>query len=215
MLLAIDTATYRASIAIHDGTRLRGECTWEAVNRHTVTLLPRVTEMFEAIDITAEALTGLAVCIGPGSYTGVRIGVAVAKGLAMPRHIPLVGVSTLDILVAGQPAAPHPLYAIFAAGRKRIGYARYHWQGTGWQAETEMETATWEEFAQQIQEQAIVVGEISPEGQETLEKLGDKVKLPPTAWHLRRAGFLADLAWKQLQAGYHTDLAQLVPIYLH
>jgi len=78
MLLAIDTATRYASIALHDEHTLRGECTWEANRQHTVTLLPHIYELLQETGITPEHLSAIAVCRGPGSYTGVRIGLAVA-----------------------------------------------------------------------------------------------------------------------------------------
>ena len=209
MLLAIDTATSRASIALHDGQVLRSECTWEAANRHTVTLAARIVQSLEASELTSTDLTAVAVCIGPGSYTGVRIGVALAKGMAVAQQLPLIGVPSLDILVAAQPADDRPLYAVFAAGRKRAGFARYGWIDGGWHAETEVAIATWAEFFAQIDEPALLVGEI-----ETADLPADApFTLPAPAWHLRRAGFLADMAWTRLRAGQTDDPATLQPLY--
>lgn len=212
MLLAIDTATQRASIALHDGQTLRGECTWEASNRHTVTLVPHIVQTLEALGITPSDLTAVAVCIGPGSYTGVRIGVAAAKGLVVTQQVPLVGITTLDILAAAQLPDTRPILALFAAGRKRVGYARYRWSDTGWQVETDVAIATWTELAERITEPTLVLGEISPTGREILGKLTD-VALPQPAWHLRRAGFLADLAWARIRANQIDNPATLLPLY--
>jgi len=212
MLLAIDTATSRASIALHDGTTLRAECTWEAANRHTVTLMPHVIQMLAASEVTLDDVTALAICIGPGSYTGVRIGVAAAKGIASVRALPLVGVHTLDILTAAQPEDAHPLYALFAAGRKRVGYVRYGWTESAWQSETEVAIATWTEFAEQLTAPALIVGEISAQGHAILHDHPHAILLAPV-WHLRRAGFLAELAWLRLRAGETDDAATLVPVY--
>lgn len=209
MLLAIDTATTRASIALHDGQTLRSECTWEAVNRHTTTLAARIAQMLAASDLTPAALTAVAVCIGPGSYTGVRIGVALAKGIAVARQLPLIGISTLDILVAAQPCDDRPLYAVFAAGRQRAGFARYHWNDGSWSAQTEVTMGTWAELFAQIDEPAILVGEI-----ETASLPANTyVTVPAPALHLRRAGFLADLAWARLRAGQTDDPTILQPLY--
>lgn len=221
MLLAIDTATFRASIALHDGNALRGENSWEATNAHTVTLAPRIHELLTQTGVAIADLIGIAVCIGPGSYTGVRIGMAVAKGLALTQQIPLVGVTTLDILVEGQRPDARPLYAIFAAGRRRVGYARYNFQDGAWRVQSAVTLATWEELAPQIETPALVVGEIDVQGRKTLESLGSAITLPPAAWHLRRAGFLAEIAWRQLrkrsrpgQPAIITDPAQLAPLYV-
>jgi tRNA threonylcarbamoyladenosine biosynthesis protein TsaB len=212
MLLAIDTATHRASIALHDGTILRGECTWEAVRRHTVTLVPHIAQMLEASEITPVDLTALAVNVGPGSYTGVRIGVAVAKGLALSLHLPLVPATTLEILVAAQPPDERPLYALYAAGRKRVGSARYAWVDGRWRPTTEVEVTDWPEFATQLEKPAVVVGEVGKRGHAALEDV-QGVELPPPARHLRRAGYLAELAWQRLRAGEAGELSQVVPIY--
>ena len=210
MLLAVDTATQRASIALHDGRALRAECTWEASQRHTVTLAAHLTTLLDECGVTLPALRAVAVCVGPGSYTGVRIGVALAQGLALARGLPLIGISTLDILAAAQPPDTRPLYAVFAAGRKRVGYARYgYYQEHGWQAETEIALVDGDALGAQLVTPALLVGE--------LESCGATwpagIELPPPVWHLRRAGFLAELAWQQLRAGVETSPAEIKPVY--
>lgn len=80
MILAIDTATRTASLAIHDGSVVRAEFTWDTSDHHTVELMPRIVELLQQIEVTIDQITGLGVSIGPGSFTGVRVGVAAAKG---------------------------------------------------------------------------------------------------------------------------------------
>jgi tRNA threonylcarbamoyladenosine biosynthesis protein TsaB len=213
MLLALDTATQRASIALHDGMVLRAECTWESANRHTVTLLPRVVQMLEASELTPDDLTAIGVCIGPGSYTGVRIGVAVAKGLASARKLPLVGITTLDILAAAQPEDSRPLYAVFTAGRTRVGYARYRWREGAWTAETGVQVVTWKELTGAIQAPGILVGELGNSGREALHRLSGRLKIPAPAHHLRRSGYLADLAWARVRVNQVDAPSALLPLY--
>ncbi len=210
MLLAIDTATARASIALHDGQTLRSECSWEATNRHTETLAAHIVQSLASVERTVADLRAVAVCRGPGSYTGVRVGVALAKGIAVSRQIPLIGIDTLDILVAAQPADERPLYAVFAAGRKRAGYARYRWVEGRWRAETEVTVSAWSELLASITEPALLVGEI--EAAELPPRT--PIVLPPPAYHLRRAGFLADLAWVRLRNGQIDDPTTLQPLYV-
>ena len=213
MLLAIDTATYRASVALHDGRVLRGEFTWESRNRHTVTLLPRIVRLLSDHSLDARDLTAIGICIGPGSYTGVRIGVSVAKGLASARKLPLIGVSTLDVLVAGYPRDPRPLLALFAAGRRKVGYARYRWQDDRWRSQTGVQVETWSELASAITSPSIVLGEIGEEGWEILRSMYDKVEVPAPAQHLRRAGYLADIAWQRLRNNQIDAPSALLPLY--
>ncbi|HHE72291.1 MAG TPA: tRNA (adenosine(37)-N6)-threonylcarbamoyltransferase complex dimerization subunit type 1 TsaB [Chloroflexi bacterium] len=212
-LLAIDTATERASIALHDGMTLRSECTWEAAHRHTVTLVPKIVSLLAASGMTPQDVRAIAVCNGPGSYTGVRIGVAVAKGMAVARKVPLVGITTLDILAAAQPKDSRPLYALYAAGRKRVGYACYRWRDDRWTADGGVQVVAWSEFVDRIELPSIVVGELHPEGREALRPLYGRIEIPQPAWHLRRAGFLADLAWVRLRASQTDAPSTLLPLY--
>jgi len=158
---------------------------------------------------TAAELTAIGVCIGPGSYTGARIGLAFAKGLAASCQLPLVGVQTLDILAAALPPDDRPLYAVFAAGRRRAGFARYRCTDGTWHAETEVVIATWPELLAQITEPSLLVGEIEAAD----VSAHPHIALPASAYHLRRAGFLADLAWARLRAGQTDDPATLQPLY--
>jgi len=100
MLLALDTATHYASVALHDGQRLLGEHTWLANQDHTRTLLPHVQGLLAGAHATIDSLTGIAVALGPGSFNGLRVGLSTAKGLAIARGLPLLGASTLELLAA-------------------------------------------------------------------------------------------------------------------
>jgi tRNA threonylcarbamoyladenosine biosynthesis protein TsaB len=170
--------------------------------------------MLNETAVSVEDLEAIAVCIGPGSYTGVRIGVAVAKGLAIVHKLPMVGCNTLDIVVAAQPPDSRPLCAFFIAGRRRVGYARFRWIESAWRAETDVRLVTWSEFVEDVEEPSLVVGEINAEGVEALEAIRNLVELPQPAWRLRRAGFLADLAWERLYKGRASDPVHVNPIYV-
>ncbi len=100
MLLAIDTATHYASVALHDGSRLLAEHTWLANQAHTRSLLPTVQNLLKEALVGMESLTAVAVALGPGSFNGLRVGLSSAKGLAIARGLPLAGASTLELLAA-------------------------------------------------------------------------------------------------------------------
>src|SRR5262249_9497463 len=91
MLLALDTSTGLASVALYDGA-VRAEATWRAGREHSTQVLPGAVRLLEQQRLEPSDLRGVAVAIGPGSYTGVRVGIALAKGLAVALHVPLVGV---------------------------------------------------------------------------------------------------------------------------
>ena len=98
IILAMDSTAQTASVAVCDGERLLAEYTLNNGNTHSETLLPMVETMLGALSLTVDEVDLFAVSEGPGSFTGVRIGVATLKGLAFGRGKPCVGVSTLEAL---------------------------------------------------------------------------------------------------------------------
>lgn len=214
MLLALDTATRFASMALHDGRVLRYEATWEAGRQHTTQLMPRVVAALEELRLGPDALSAVAVSLGPGSFTGLRVGLAIAKGLALTRGIPLVGIPTLDILATAQGRSRYPLLAVIQAGRGRLCAARYHWY-RGWQRREEPFLTTWEDLLASVTRPILLCGEIDEKGFRWIEELGERVTVLSPAHCLRRAGFLAELAWERLRRGETDDLATLSPLYLN
>src|SRR5512138_2408534 len=98
MLLAVDTSTTWIGLALYDGMRVLGEMTWQSKNHHTVELSPGINELLNRCGVTTANLGALGVAIGPGSFTSLRIGLAMVKGMALALRIPVVGVPTLDVL---------------------------------------------------------------------------------------------------------------------
>lgn len=110
LLLAIDTATRLAGVALYNGDAILAESCWLSTNAHSAELMPALATMLEQQRRTAADLTAVAVAIGPGSFTGLRIGLSVAKGLAQATGIPIFGIPTLDIYtVMGSQKAIKPL----------------------------------------------------------------------------------------------------------
>lgn len=215
LLLAVDTSTQVASVALYDGIRVHAEMTWESPRRHTMELTPQVVRMLDQLTIDASALTGLAVALGPGSFTGLRIGLALAKGLALARAIPLVGVPTLDVTAYPVRCRRATLYASLQAGRGRICVAPYHWRRNRWRRAGEMTITTWDALATEAEDGAVFCGELNARGLEVLAARTTKTTIVPAAQRLRRAGYLAELGWERLARGERDDPATLQPMYLH
>jgi tRNA threonylcarbamoyladenosine biosynthesis protein TsaB len=216
MILAIDTATRFLSLALHDGQQLIAEATWRSADNHTVELTPAIDAMLRRAAVTPTDLAAIAVTRGPGSFTGLRIGMSVAKGLALAADppLPLIGVPTLDVTAAGQPHIVDRLYAVSQAGRGRINACLYTWNEDSWRSAGEPFLTTWEDLGAYLDAPAQIGGEIGEAGRAALASLGERVILSSAAHAFRRAGFLAELAHARLAAGQTDDPATLAPAYL-
>lgn len=221
MLLAIDTATRTLGLAIHDGQKLLAEQTWQTPNNHTMLLAPAIEQLAENAGTTLDALTAFAVATGPGSYTGVRIGVALAKGMASARSLPLVGVTTLDTLAAAQPRYNGALVALVRAGRSRVIVGTYRWSQGRWLQRGEPRLMNWPQLFESIDGAATLAGEIDSNAHEALkaaraEQPELRVEFAPPVYNLRRAGFMAEIAWQRLKDGEPSSFAaaRLAPLYM-
>jgi tRNA threonylcarbamoyladenosine biosynthesis protein TsaB len=215
VLLAIDTSTTWISLALYDGVQVRYETTWQSQHHHTVELAPGIAHLFEQTGADQENLTGLGAAIGPGSFTSLRIGLAAVKGLSLARNLPVAGVPTLDILAAAQPPEDKPLIAVLRAGRTRLAYAPYRNEDGVWRAQAEAAVIDAEALVKTINEPTILCGELSEEARSVLGRRWKNVLLAPPARCLRRAGFLAQIAWERLDQDQGDDPMTLAPIYLH
>ena len=121
-LLGFDTATAACSAALWADGAVIAHRRSEAGGRHAETLVPMLREVAAEAGTTLAAVDTFAVTVGPGSFTGIRIGLATARGLALAGKRPLIGLSTLEVLAAGVPAAERegPVLAAVDAGRGRL-----------------------------------------------------------------------------------------------
>lgn len=131
-LLGIDTATWRASVALLDGpVRVAGRSLVTRGN-HAATLLPLVEEVLQEAGWERADLDGIGVGAGPGSFTGVRVGLGVARGLAWALGIPVLGVSSLEALALSvDPASSDPVAAVLDARKGELYAGVYRREGEG------------------------------------------------------------------------------------
>ncbi|NPV85266.1 MAG: tRNA (adenosine(37)-N6)-threonylcarbamoyltransferase complex dimerization subunit type 1 TsaB [Anaerolineae bacterium] len=214
MLLAVDTSTRWIGLAIYDGAEVLAEMTWQTSDHHTVELAPAVDELLKRCGISQKILQALAVALGPGSFTSLRIGLALVKAMALGLHVPLIGVPSLDILAAAQPARDLPLVAALAAGRGRLATRQYAVKKGGWLPQGEIEVATPQMLVERITRPTLVCGELSAETRQILSN-SSNLRLCTPAQSLRRPSYLAEIAWKRWQAKQVDDPVSLAPIYLH
>lgn len=212
MILAVDTATERASLAFGDGDEIVAEHNWICANNHTVELAPQVEHILRTAGVQADRVEALAVALGPGSFTGLRIGLAFAKGFALAHSLPLLGVPTLDILAYAQPKRDGILLAVVSAGRGRIAVRKYRWNESGWYADGRARITDWDGLLLGVgREHVYVCGEINAIARDILQ---ERVKFGSPSLNVRRAACLIAIARQRLVSGQTDDPNSLAPLYL-
>jgi tRNA threonylcarbamoyladenosine biosynthesis protein TsaB len=214
MLLAVDTSTTQLGLALYDGAQVISEYAWRSGHRHTVELAPATAELLARCGLSMEAVQALGVALGPGSFTSLRVGLAFVKGLAIARHIPLVGIPTLDILAHAQPVSKLPLAVAIQAGRGRFALGWYKASRKRWQTQDDARVVTLEALLAELQTPCLACGEFPAEVRQQILNHKEAQLVSP-AGSVRRPAVLAELAWARWQNGDTDEEASLAPIYLH
>ena len=215
MLLAIDTSTEWIGIGLSDEHQFVFDHIWRTDNHHTVGLVPAIKYFMHNSGVSMSDLDALAAAIGPGSFTSLRIGLSVIKGLSFALNLPVVGVPSLDILAHGQPLLDLPMIALLHAGRGRLAYQRYAVEGGKWTDMTEISVNDPKELAATIDSPVYVCGEMTEQERQIIGRKWKTVKLAPPSACVRRPAVLCELARQKLQNGETDDVNLLSPIYLH
>ncbi|MFC1979111.1 tRNA (adenosine(37)-N6)-threonylcarbamoyltransferase complex dimerization subunit type 1 TsaB [Chloroflexota bacterium] len=213
MEISIDTSNETASIALSDNGYVTTEFTWRAGQNHGTELLPNIDHLLGKTD--RSTLKGVIVAIGPGSFNGLRVGLATAKGLALSFNAPLVGISTLDVEAYKHALHSEPVCPIFNAGRGEIATALFQNTDCKWQKLIDEHITTLDELCSKLKTKTLFCGQITEEIAYQIKGiLGEKAIIAEGALLLRRAGYLAELGWKRLEKGESDNPATLQPLYL-
>ncbi|MFM9105504.1 MAG: tRNA (adenosine(37)-N6)-threonylcarbamoyltransferase complex dimerization subunit type 1 TsaB [Chloroflexota bacterium] len=213
-ILSIDTSTEQAGIAIWHEERV-GSLSWHAGRSHTVRLLDQVHRLLDLAGLEPGGLSAVAVAMGPGAFTGLRVGMSAAKGLCLALDLPVVGVSTLAAAAAGALCPGRPAVAAVAAGRGRLCWAAYERDGAGLPREVSAPVnATPAELAAAIAAMPvppIVTGEL---GDAEGLIAGTGAVVVPAALRPRRPEAMLAIALPRIAAGETDDPVTLEPVYL-
>ena len=211
MELSIDTASDLASVALSEKGRVVDEITWRCQRNHTVELLPTVDRLLAQAKATKMDLSAVLVTTGPGMYTGLRVGIATAKGLARALGLSLAGVGRLELDAYPYRASASTIVAVHRAGRGDLAWASY--AGGPWRELTPPQLSKPEELMQQLSGPALIVGEVDGALREALAGAAD-VDCAPVLEGAGRAASLAVLGYQRLAAGAPSEPALLRPVYL-
>ena len=215
--LAIDTSTRQSAVALYANGAVRGELAWVSEQGHTRELLPAIEALLRHVHASLDDVDGLAVALGPGGFTALRVGLSAAKGLAFARDLPLVGVGTLEVAAYPFGATGLPIWAMVDAGRGEIAVARFRRRSgmPEWQREEPEHLTTLDALCARVEEPSLFCGEMTPTMEAVLRgRLGELALVPPPAARRRSAGVLAELGAARLARGERDNVDALQPLYL-
>lgn len=223
LILAIDSATPVAGVALLNENGLIREEFVNYKKTHSETLMPMVDEVLSKCDCQMADISALAVTVGPGSFTGLRIGLAAVKGLSLASGKPVVSVSTLDVLAHNICWSAALVCPLLDARKQEVYTAFYDVSGRYPVTLSEEMACSPGEFVQRARETAqaahkntfILVGDgYRPYKEFFHQELGDSLRQVPAHVMLPRAGALASLAAVKLEKGEFEDVFTLKPHYV-
>lgn len=216
-LLGIETSTRACSVAVGGGERILATMNVVGCDRPSDHLMTCLKQCLEVAGLTVDALDAVAVSVGPGSFTGIRVGVTAAKTLAFTLKKPVVPVSSLDVLAANVPAPGLPLWVLVDARKEKLYAACYEpvLNGVPHRVGHEQLIVPGELWPQ-MQDECLVLGDaLVRYGAVLAAALGDKAHcLPPALW-VPQASAVCRLGAATFAAGMSVEPHRVTPNYLY
>ena len=207
-LLALETSGRAGSVAALEDGKLLAECALDAARGSAATLAPAIRELLAAVNWRPADVQLVAVATGPGSFTGLRIGVMTAKTLAYAIGADVVGVDTLDVIACQAPFEARPLWTVLDAGREQFFVARY--SGKQPQPDRPTQLVDAQSWLAELGAGDWLSG---PALARYASQIPSAVRLVDSAIWSPTAGAVGRLAWSQYAAGTRHDFWSLAPNY--
>ena len=219
-ILGVNTSTPIGSVALIDGDNLVAEHTLDIVQAHSSRLMPAIDSVLKWGNITVDDLDGCAVGIGPGSFTGIRIGVATVKSICYAVDKPIIGVSTLEAIAYNLRWSDSIICPLLDARRSEI-YGAIFQGSTKWQRLSEDLCLPIDDFLERIKADTTsdciinFVGDgLETYGDVVRENLGERVDFAEAIFNVPRGATVAYLGTQRLQQGDCDNYWSLVPNYV-
>lgn len=215
-ILSIDTATEAASVAVVEEGKLLGEISFNFGKQHSVVLLSTIDHLLKSINVDIDSIDGYAASKGPGSFTGLRIGMATIKGLCFAQNKPFVSISTLDSLAYNMAYTSGVICPIMDALRNNVYTALYKFEKDELVKISDYKVVSIDELISSLKEYDSIcfIGDGLSKFQQKLNDSMENAVFAPTHLNFARASALGELGLKLLLDGDSEDLNTSTPIYL-
>ena len=202
-ILGIDTSSMAASVAVIEDNKLICEYTINTKKTHSQKLMPMIENMLGLSDLNVREIDAIAVCEGPGSFTGLRIGMATAKAIAHVNDIPVIGVNSLEALAANMNLCDKKICSILDAQRNQVYTGRYQYEGTKLVEIKEIGIQQIDELLEELAqsgEQWILVGEAVYKYEDKIREISN-IEIPAASNNVTKAGSLCSVAKVKFDEG--------------
>jgi len=215
-VLGIDTSTSCGAVGLIDDGQVLSDTLLNIPVTHSERLLAAVESALREARCSVEDVDGWAISLGPGSFTGLRIGVSTVKGLAFATGKPVAGVSTLDVLASQVSPTPYLICPILDARKKEIYSAFYRYGENGLlRRQSEDQAHRSEDLVKKITEQTILIGDgVRNYRDFLLRSLPSLAIFPAVPLHVPHGSMVAKLGLELLNKGEHLNVSTFSPIYI-
>jgi len=214
-ILAVDTATTSCSVAIVDKTSLLSEFTIDREETHSKHLMDMIKAVLRMAGLNFSDLDGFAVTRGPGSFTGLRIGLSTIKGLAVASEKPVVGVSSLEALASQVSYSRDLICPILDARKGEVYFSRYRFLNGNLKKQTKERVAPPDKAVDDLNESCLFVGNGALLYKEMiLEKMGGLASIAPMIQNTIRASTMAYLSMAKFEKNDTDDIEKIMPYYI-
>jgi tRNA threonylcarbamoyladenosine biosynthesis protein TsaB len=214
-LLGVETSSMISGVWISRNDRLLGQVSVAIPYVHSKRLALLVEQMLEHVEIAFPDLDALAISAGPGSFTGLRIGYSLVKGLAHSLNIPIVEVPTLDIWAYQEGPKSVPVLSLIDAHRDEIFYGQYRWENTDLNRISDFNLIHISELTEIIEQTTLLVGGDLVKLYEKISSLkSDKIILPLRLKSEPENWAFCELAFRRFMNGELSDIENSEPLYL-
>lgn len=216
-ILAIDTATLVSSVALATADTLAAELTLQTRKTHSELLMPHIAQILQMAAIERSALKAVAVSIGPGSFTGLRIGLATAKAFSYALRIPLIGVPTLAALAFNCPVPGIILSPVLDAQKGNVYQSLYTWRNNEFEELVRPRVIPFAAALEELTEMnkpVLLLGEAAVAHRCEIEAQGGNIMMAAPHIVMSRAGSIAIMAQRLLKQGIYHDAFSLEPLYI-
>ena len=215
MYLVIDTATKDLGVALMDENEVAGQFHWRTRQNHSAELVPAILHLLGKADMDLHDLKGFVVSLGPGGFSGLRVGMTTAKGFAVSTGAPLVAVDTLDASAFPFVGLGAPVCSLLPVGRGEVAAASYRMYESEMEKTAEDRVTTVEALAELVSEPTIFCGAITQEMETELrDRLRGRALIPQAAARASRAVCMGEIGIRKMAKGEVDDPVTLQPFYL-